>query len=71
MKRFILTINKEGSYVDIYGKNLNFTKDEVIHFLRYTASELEEADNNFERFVAGLSEDNQHYYGENNYGRTF
>lgn len=66
MKRFILTINKEGSYVDIYGKNLNFTKDEVIHFLRYTANELEEADNNFERFVASLSEDNQHYYG-----RTF
>ena len=72
MKRFILTINKEGSYVDIYGKNLNFTKDEVIHFLRYTAAELENSNScDLERFEVILDNDNQHYYGENNYGRTF
>ena len=54
MRQFMLIINKEGSCVDIHGKNRKFNKDEVIRFLRYTANELEEADNNFERFEAIL-----------------
>lgn len=33
---------------------------------RFILTINKEADNNFERFVASLSEDNQHYYG-----RTF
>lgn len=64
MRQFMLIINKEGSYVDIHGKNRKFNKDEVIHFLRYIANELEEADNNFERFEAILDEDNQRYRGD-------
>lgn len=64
MRQFMLIINKEGSCVDIHGKNRKFNKDEVIYFLRYTANKLEEADNNFERFEAILVEDNQRYRGD-------
>lgn len=65
-------IGKDGPCVNIRGKNRKFSKDEVIHFLKYTAAELENSNScDFERFEAVLDNDNQHYYGENNYGRTF
>lgn len=72
MKQFMLIVEKDGSSVNIHGKNRKFSKDEVIHFLRYTAGELENSNScDFERFEAVLDNDNQHYYGENNYGRMF
>lgn len=64
MKRFVLTIDKNGPCAYVYCKNIYFYKDEVINLLKRIADKLEEPDNDFKRFEFVLNENDLHYKGD-------